>query len=366
MSNGQNNHRFLALDGLRGVAAALVVQRHDQELFGSPLGHSYLAVDLFFWLSGFVIVAAYEEKMLRHQLSFQGFMRARLIRLYPLYLCGLIIATANSSLKLYFGYIDVSWIAFLGWIITGLLFLPAISPEVSAYPFPLIGAAWSLFWEIIVNVIFGLIVKQLRTLILLIITAIGFGSLIYVSQSYGSIENGGLWSNLLAGGARALFCFFGGILLYRLRPAAINLAWMGWPSMAIMVALLLMPIPLQFKNAYEMFAVSIGFPLTVFLGSYAFPRPVSVRVMNNMGAISYALYVLHQPMLGIIRSALAIMHIGLTSASTPFCVAIFIIMLMISYAADIYYDMPVRAYLARKCGREAPGGVDAPRLAHPF
>ena len=52
--------RFDTLDLLRGVAATAVVTLHFSNIFGTPelLPHAYLAVDLFFVLSGFVIAHA--------------------------------------------------------------------------------------------------------------------------------------------------------------------------------------------------------------------------------------------------------------------------------------------------------------------
>src|SRR5581483_6249599 len=54
--------RFESLDGLRGVSALAVVLYHCELLFapGMIFCHGYLAVDLFFILSGFVIAANYE------------------------------------------------------------------------------------------------------------------------------------------------------------------------------------------------------------------------------------------------------------------------------------------------------------------
>ena len=54
------------LDGLRGVAALMVIFYHVFEAFAtSPIdqqfNHGYLAVDFFFILSGFVIGYAYDE-----------------------------------------------------------------------------------------------------------------------------------------------------------------------------------------------------------------------------------------------------------------------------------------------------------------
>lgn len=52
--------RYEILDGLRGVAAMLVVAYHLFETYfhgapDQPINHGYLAVDFFFVLSGFVI-----------------------------------------------------------------------------------------------------------------------------------------------------------------------------------------------------------------------------------------------------------------------------------------------------------------------
>ncbi|MGO8013281.1 acyltransferase, partial [Rhizobium ruizarguesonis] len=53
---------------------------------------AYLAVDLFFCLRGFVIGHAYEKKLIQESsISANDFAIKRLIRLYPLYLLGLLI-----------------------------------------------------------------------------------------------------------------------------------------------------------------------------------------------------------------------------------------------------------------------------------
>ena len=59
--------RYEILDGLRGVAAMLVVAYHLFETYyhgtpDQPINHGYLAVDFFFVLSGFVIGYAYDDR----------------------------------------------------------------------------------------------------------------------------------------------------------------------------------------------------------------------------------------------------------------------------------------------------------------
>jgi len=74
--------RYEALDGLRGVAAVAVMLYHIGGWTGRPwlAAHGYLAVDFFFCLSGFVLAHAYG----RREIGWLGYMRARLIRLWPL------------------------------------------------------------------------------------------------------------------------------------------------------------------------------------------------------------------------------------------------------------------------------------------
>ncbi len=59
--------KFEILDGLRGVAAMIVVAFHLFETYSAGpnyqiLNHGYLAVDFFFVLSGFVIGYAYDDR----------------------------------------------------------------------------------------------------------------------------------------------------------------------------------------------------------------------------------------------------------------------------------------------------------------
>jgi peptidoglycan/LPS O-acetylase OafA/YrhL len=83
--------RYQTLDGLRGIAALAVVMLHSNRWFLIAPNLSASAVDLFFLLSGFVVAAAYEHR-LASGMSAARFMAIRIVRLYPLYLVGLLIA----------------------------------------------------------------------------------------------------------------------------------------------------------------------------------------------------------------------------------------------------------------------------------
>ena len=84
MQDVQRTHQFQTLDALRGIAALLVVMLHGGMPFFPFFPHlAYLAVDLFFVLSGFVLSYAYQGR-LDHGLTTTRFLAHRLIRLTPL------------------------------------------------------------------------------------------------------------------------------------------------------------------------------------------------------------------------------------------------------------------------------------------
>jgi peptidoglycan/LPS O-acetylase OafA/YrhL len=85
--------RYEILDGLRGVAAIMVVAYHifEGHANGSHIdqviNHGYLAVDFFFLLSGFVIGYAYDDRWAKG-VSIGTFFKRRLIRLQPMVIFG--------------------------------------------------------------------------------------------------------------------------------------------------------------------------------------------------------------------------------------------------------------------------------------
>src|SRR5689334_10389454 len=80
--------RYDALDGLRGVAAIAVMIMHLTQ--ASLFKNAYVAVDLFFMLSGFVIAHSYGTRLLRGMTA-REYVKRRVIRLYPMLLISLLI-----------------------------------------------------------------------------------------------------------------------------------------------------------------------------------------------------------------------------------------------------------------------------------
>jgi len=98
--------RYALLDGLRGIAALVVVLDH-LNVVPDEAGH--LAVMVFFVISGYCITASAEA--CRHQgIGFKAFMRRRIARIFPPYLLAVAFFVATRIVKDHFGLqIMQSW-----------------------------------------------------------------------------------------------------------------------------------------------------------------------------------------------------------------------------------------------------------------
>jgi len=103
------------LTSLRFFAAVLIILNHlkhyllfDMKDYTGLWEQSYLAVDFFFILSGFILTHVYLGGIESGQLSIRSFLIRRLARLYPLHLLTLLIMTGLAMTSLRFGSI-VPW-----------------------------------------------------------------------------------------------------------------------------------------------------------------------------------------------------------------------------------------------------------------
>lgn len=136
---GAAGGRVISLDGIRGVAAMFVMIYHLPVIFGFNIPHAYLAVDLFFMLSGWVMAYSYEERI-GQGLAFKQFALQRLARLYPLYGVALALGFSFALVKYLFG---TPTAATLICLLPNSVMLPCMSEDPEN--FPLNRPAWSIF-----------------------------------------------------------------------------------------------------------------------------------------------------------------------------------------------------------------------------
>lgn len=324
-------HVYLTLDALRGIAATAVVFGHFHETFFRANG--FLAVDLFFVMSGVVIAYSYEER-LRAGMTVGAFMRARLIRLYPLYALATALALANFEML---PIVRSNWLGAhpnVGVAAeTGMLMLP--NPE-GVILYPLLSPAWSLFFEIVANAAYAAALPILTMRRLVIAVAVSAVALALADYYYGTINVGWAWGNIFGGFARVGFGFFFGVTIYRMRNR-MKLHVPFWLPIAMTGVVLLVPPGGAPRQGLVVFMVT---PLIVMFGMNAMPVGMSQKVSGLLGATSYAIYVLHVP---VITMALWLSGgrygwpiLGLFGVA---CAAI-----------DRAYDIPVRRLLSGRGG----------------
>lgn len=334
--------RYYALDAMRGLAAVCVVVYHFSERLAPS---AYLAVDFFFVLSGFVISQAYTEK-LNAGLGTTAFMQARLRRLWPLYIVGIAVGFLQILALTFAGLRSQGVLDLFSSLALNSVFLPSLSVfflrDRMQGLFPINGPAWSMFWELAINLAFVVSLIKLRTRTLVVVAAAALLLLITCIVAYGSLNVGWEWRSFAGGIPRVTLSFSFGILLYRLfgsRPP-IAFSRLAIAAGLALMALMLVPAHGQIRIIYDVVFVALLSPAIVAAGIFV-EVPARLRGMAEwLGYISYPVYILHRGIVGLYKPAYE--HLGLS----PFIGVVGALLLVgaFAYLAARLMD----AYLARK------------------
>ena len=222
------------LDGLRGVAALLVLWHHVFEGYsfagGGPIlvvNHGYLAVDFFFILSGFVLSYAYDDRWGK-SLNFGSFLKRRLIRLHPMVVMGAVLGAITFLLQgsVQWDGTHVATSVVMWALLISMFMIPAVPGGMrevrgNGEMFPLNGTNWSLFFEYIGNLLYALFIRRLPTRWIRVLTVV-LGILLAAFSLFdvsGYNQLGIGWTldavNFVGGLLRMLFPFTLGMLISR-------------------------------------------------------------------------------------------------------------------------------------------------------
>lgn len=290
---------FPALTALRGIAALCVVLFHysvgsfpnlhltDSTYF---VGKSYLFVDLFFALSGFILMHVYGRSFAdgASRVTLSSFLRARLARLYPLHLALLAGFVLLELVKL---AVDGAGLDAFGGSHT-LATLPGSLLLLNAAglydTITWNGPSWSISAEWIVGLAFPLlvpVVARLRPsglLLLYVATLAGFALL-----SAGPQHDLDLTSDW--GVPRCFLGFVGGMVLYRVWQDGAP-GWMATDIAALATAAgVVLAMHLNMRGVFVMplFGLLI---LCLAQNTARVGQALGTRPMIFLGEISYAIY----------------------------------------------------------------------------
>jgi peptidoglycan/LPS O-acetylase OafA/YrhL len=281
-----------SLEGLRGAAAVVVVLHHM--CYAPPdrlFINGYLAVDLFFVLSGFIICRAYADELTNGE-AIGAFVLRRFGRLWPVYAITGVIAVVAS-------------IGFHRPALSDAFAIVSLTQGLGLFdPSGVGGVSWSASDEFYVYLLFSTICftfrRRSRIAVFLALSFFGYVAAVDASLGHACLQRGGCLGSLIGsyGWARCIVGFCIGALLceFRGRTSALaNSKAAQLIAFAAMLSLLLFADELPGTA----FAAPLAFALLVAtladdkgpIASLFQSRPA-----QYLGKISYPLYLSHGAM----------------------------------------------------------------------
>jgi len=364
-SDSKNHYQIL--DGLRGVAAVMVLLFHLCEAFtfgnryAQIINHGYLAVDFFFLLSGFVIGYAYDDRW--GKMTLGSFFKRRLIRLHPMIIMGMII----GAIAFYFSASPTLFPGISSVPVWKLLLITAIGCTLIPLPVrfdirgwdemhPVDAPAWSLLFEYVANVMYALFVRKFSNTLLAIFVLLAGAALIHLTVFGQNGDVIGGWSleptHMRIGFTRLLYPFFAGLLLSRIcKPGKIANAFL-WTSVMVIIVLSIPrvggPDTNWMNGLYESFVIIVLFPLIVYMGASGTVQGKFVgKLCQFFGDISYPLYIIHYPLIYIYTAWVTDNKLSMADA-WPMALVVLLASVAIAYGSLKLYDIPVRRWLVKR------------------
>ena len=372
--------RYEILDGLRGVAALMVVLFHLFETYSKGpafqiVNHGYLAVDFFFVLSGFVIGYAYDDRW--DKMTTWGFFKRRLTRLHPMVIMGTLIGAALFffSGTAFPKTVETPLWKFLLCMVMGLLMIPCSNRldirgwgELNSFN----GPQWTLTLEYIGNILYAFVLRHLPKAALAALCAccafftldltMGWNVFGLLEAPHYNVIGG--WSltpdQIYIAFTRLLYPFLCGLLISRILPAhrtqenpsgsPIRIkGGFWWCALAIVVILATPCIGGKQGLAdglFQAIAILVIFPLIVLTGAGSQTTDKrSTAICKWLGEISYPIYITHYPLIYMQMDFAAKHPNAAPWQHVAVAAGVFFMAILIARCVFKAYDLPVRAWL---------------------
>lgn len=363
--------RYDILDGLRGVAALMVLLYHvfnDAKSFyvwPTPVNefyHSFLGVDFFFILSGFVMGYAYDNRW-GNSLTLGGFIRRRLIRLHPMVVMGVLLGFVAFLIQgcTRWDGTEVTMQALMLATLLALFLIPSptgLDVRGNTEAFPLNGPHWSLCFEYIGSLLYGLMLHRLSTKWLRVWVACGLLSIAaYALMS----EDGGVaygWSsepeNFTGGALRMLYAYPMGLLMARMfrerNPKPLRGHVFLLSSLALVVMLGMPSLGNKDVNTvYQLVCLLSLFPAIIWFAARGTVSGWRQRAVSFLGRLSYPLYAVHFPLVYLYITWVGRDGHPYEGYSQPWLPALITLAasVLIATLCLLFYDEPLRKFLKK-------------------
>ena len=287
---------YAALDSLRGICALAVVVFHfrttgnltNLEFFR----HSWMFVDFFFVLSGFVIAAAYGDKLQAGTVSVRRFMGLRLGRIYPLHIA---MVLALLFLELLLALFDLTAVT-KREAFEGSRSLPALATNLGIlHVFGLHDRltwnipSWSIAAEIWAYLVFAVVLKRFGHNGWQIIAALGVLAMLVLA----TLAPRHLNATYDFGFVRCLYGFAVGTLTFRVIGKGLTIGGTMAEAAAVFACVLFVTL---IEGGLITLAAPLVFALPVLVfarGEGYLTRVLTFRPFVWLGTISYSIYMVH-------------------------------------------------------------------------
>lgn len=294
--NGQEQ-RLVLLDGLRGLAAIIVMIYHlgNFHTFFNPFSRGYLFVDFFFLLSGFVLCLSMEPRFAKGMTT-RSFMRKRIVRLWPTIALGSCIGAMVTGLA--DGWAQAPVLLALALLMVPLMWGPG-------YAFPLNGPQWSLFLELIGNLAHGLVLRRCSLAVLVAICLVSAVVLAMVTFALAPQMAGPRAANWYLALPRLFFSYTAGIAFGRLWQQGTMRVAIDW-RLAVLLLILMPPMvslmPVSFAAA-DVIGMVVMIPALFWFAACSTAPARHKAWLGWLGSISFPLYAFHLPVLTLMVPA---------------------------------------------------------------
>jgi peptidoglycan/LPS O-acetylase OafA/YrhL len=365
-----------SLTPLRGIASLWVVLYHytvtffpnlEAEGYTHILDKGYLAVDMFFMLSGFVMTHVYYRAFMQDVSgNYRNFLVARVARLYPLHLLVLVLFVATALTARVMDYaatgsfetIPLQGARSFGALIANIFMLQGLKASALSWNYP----AWSISLEFMAYLAFPFVlpvVWRARAAAKLILALLLFAALAWLA--YLTKGDFNQWDGPHAL-LRCLPEFMLGTLMYSSFRSGASAALLGRD--AVVLAVLAGTILSLHLGAPDLlivaaFAVLI---LAAVANTGTFARALNIKPLIWLGDISYSLYLIHglvQYVTTELLDAYGMADRGALSVRLSLALMIVMVAMCLLLAAASYYGVETagRRYVRALFGVRRPAPV---------
>ena len=333
---------YVSLDLMRGVAALCVLLYHIDFLFGVKgiiLPKAYLCVDFFFALSGFVIAANYSFEV-KPNINLKQYLVARLARLWPLLAASIVFGFFVMGAKLYKDYHYFDTLPLVVSVFFNSLMLPSFFQAYSIDRlFIFNGAAWSIFFELLVNIVYFISFRRWKNKPLLCLLLVSWFALFWSAFANQGLDAGWSSQNFYYGFARVFYSFIFGLVIFS---SGIYLRFkVSVPSLMLMAVLFVLMLQMDMGWVYDLVVITFLFPVILVIS-------VNIQVIGKtrvfakfIGDISYSVYLLQTPAI-ILFSGLSMVVLGeKIGVFTPIAGWVFVLLFIpCCYLSWRFFEMP--------------------------